>query len=92
MTPAVAIVSRPMPTFAAQQMMDVSFLWQRTVDRRTLDKHYASMRNLNRDGSIHTGDQYTRADQGLLALATHLLWAVATYVAAWFTLKARERR
>ncbi len=92
MRPSVFGVSQPMPTFAAQRVMDTSFLWRKKIARDTLSDHWTSFRNLNRDGSMKTGEVFAQSRPGLLALLTHLGWGVVTYASAWLTLRTRERK
>jgi ABC-type multidrug transport system ATPase subunit len=91
MRPAVALAAETMPTFASQQMMDISFLWNKPLAREVLSDHWVSFRNMNRDGTLRTNELYLRKRPGARALITHLLWSVGAYCAAFFSLKAREK-
>ena len=91
MTPGVHAVGRFTPTFAAQTMMDTSFLWKKPVARDVLGDHWTSFRNLNRKNDVKTGEIFTRGRPAQTALATDLAWAVVAYFAAWLALKRRER-
>ncbi len=92
MKPTVYAVANAMPTFGAQRLMDVSFLWKRTIARGTLSDHWTSFRNLNRNGNLHTGDVFTDSAPILRALATEVAWAFAMYIAAWLALRKSECR
>ena len=92
MSDAVRKVSRLMPTFSAQTVMDTSFLWKREIAGELLSDHSQSLRNLDPDREIETGSTYTRSRPAWLALLGHALWLVGAYVISWFALKARERK
>jgi ABC transport system ATP-binding/permease protein len=89
-TPVYA-VSRVMPTFAAQVMIDTSFLWRKELSRDVLRTRMTSMRNIQRASPVRTGELFTRSRPGMLALATHALWGIATYLTAWLALRGRQR-
>jgi ABC-type multidrug transport system ATPase subunit/pSer/pThr/pTyr-binding forkhead associated (FHA) protein len=91
MTAAVLRVSRVMPTFSAQRVMDTSFLWHRQLTGSVISDHSQSYRNLDPDRELTSRDVYTRARPAWLALAGHAGWAVVMYLLAWFALKRRER-
>jgi energy-coupling factor transporter ATP-binding protein EcfA2 len=91
MKPAVYSVSRTMPTFAAQTLMDASFLWQRKTVRETVEAHWQSVRNIQRQVQFQTGDTFTRLGPAAISLATHAFWAALTYYVAWRGLRRRER-
>ena len=92
MKPSVFAFSRLTPSFASQVMMDTSFLWNQKIARATLADHWTSFRNLNRDAQLKTGVVYTEANPALLALLTHAVWALLSYVAAFLGLRAHEKR
>jgi hypothetical protein len=92
MSDAVRKVSRLMPTFSAQTVMDTSFLWKREIAGDLLSDHSQSLRNLDPDREIETGSTYSRSRPAWLALLGHGLWLVGAYVISWFALKARERK
>ena len=91
MKPAVAWVSRFMPSFAAQRCMDESFLWQRPVDHVTLGDHWTSFRNLSGSVTLHTGDIFDQAAPGRNALIALGLWTAATAAGTLAVLRAREK-
>lgn len=92
MKPAVYVVAYPMPTFAAQTLMDASFLWEQTIGRDTLSDHWASFRNLNRSGDLHTGQVFESTRPMVFAIATHIIWTAVMYLVAWSGLRRQERR
>jgi ABC-type multidrug transport system ATPase subunit len=91
MKPAVAAVAEWTPAFAAQSVMDVSFLWRRRIDHQALGDHWTSFRNLNRDRRFRTGDVYQSPGQGFRGLGIQLAWIAAGYLAAAAALRVRER-
>ncbi|HEX8312512.1 MAG TPA: FHA domain-containing protein [Chthoniobacteraceae bacterium] len=91
MTAPVMRISQFMPTFAAQRVMDTSFLWMRQLTGDVISDHSQSYRNLDPDRDFSSQDVYNRARPAWLALATHIAWAVLTYVGAWLALRRRER-
>lgn len=90
MKPRVYFVSRIMPSFAVQRVIDLSFLWQKEVGRSVLSDHMTSMRNLKKATDIKTGDIYRDAGPGLWSLLLLVLWTAAGSAAAWFGLRSRE--
>ena len=92
MEPRVLFVSRLMPTFAAETVMDTSFLWQQKVAGDLISDHAKPVSNLRARGYVKTGAVFQAASPAFLALLTHLLWAAAAYVVALFALKSRERK
>ena len=92
MEPRVLFVSRLMPTFAAETLMDTSFLWQQRVAGDLISDHTKPVSNLRARGYVKTGAIYQTARPAFLALLTHLLWAAAAYAVALLALKSRERK
>ena len=92
MEPRVLFVSRLMPTFAAETLMDTSFLWQQRVAGDLISDHAKPVSNLRARGYVKTGAIYQTASPAFLALLTHLLWAAAAYAVALLALKSRERK
>lgn len=90
MKPPVSAVARLTPSYATQSLMDVSFLWDRSMERATLSDHWTSFRNLNRNKELKTGEVYRHTGPGLLAFLTNLLWAIGTYFLAITSLKKRS--
>jgi hypothetical protein len=91
MKPPVRAVAQMTPTFAAQTLMDTSFLWQQRIARDTLSDHWTSFRNLNVRLNLKTGETYAHSGPGLLAILTLALWSLGGCVVAWVALKFRER-
>lgn len=91
MKPLVLNVSRAVPSFAAQRLMDVSLLWQQTIAAPLMSRHRPSFNNLNLRRDLRNGDVYNRLAPGLIAAASLLGWAILGYLAAWFGLRAKER-
>jgi hypothetical protein len=90
MTPAVARVSRCMPSFSAQTMMDTSFLWKKQLQGNTISDHAQSYRNLDPDRELTSRDTFERSGPALRALICLLLWTLGTYFASWFALRRRS--
>ncbi len=91
MKPGVHAVACALPTFASQTLMDVSFLWLKSVDHTALGKHWTSFHNLDRNKQLHTGEIYAYLNPSIFAFATHAAWALGAYVVAWKALRARDR-
>ncbi len=91
MKAAVAFASGFTPAFAAQRCIDVSFLWDKTIDHSSLGDHWTSFRNLNRDHTLRTGEIYDRWDPALLALATLAAWISGSFTLSLIALRAREK-
>jgi ABC-type multidrug transport system ATPase subunit len=89
MRPSVLAVSGFMPTFAAQSVMDTSFLWQQRVAGDLISDHPKPVSNLRARGHVKTGAIFENPTPALLGLLTHALWAVATYVIAFLALRRR---
>jgi ABC-type multidrug transport system ATPase subunit/pSer/pThr/pTyr-binding forkhead associated (FHA) protein len=91
MKPHVAAVSQATPTFAAQTLMDVSFLWRQRIARETLSDHWTSFRNLNRGNRLRTGETYIHWGPIFGAVFVHLCWTIGGYFIALISLARRER-
>jgi ABC-type multidrug transport system ATPase subunit/pSer/pThr/pTyr-binding forkhead associated (FHA) protein len=91
-TSPVLMVSRLMPTFCAQTMMDTSFLWNREIEGELMSKHGQSYRNLDPERDFATGDVFTRTRPAWFALLGHGLWLIGSYLVAWLALRLKERR
>ena len=91
MSHSVLVVSRFTPTFSAQTIMDTSFLWGQELSGELMRNHRESYRNLDPQRTFSNGDVFNNARPGIRALIKNLLWGLASYIAAWFTLKKRER-
>lgn len=87
MTPAVARISRCMPSFSAQTLMDTSFLWKKQLQGNTISDHAQSYRNLDPDRELTSRDTFERSGPALQALVCLLLWTLGTYFASWFALR-----
>ena len=92
MRPSVLAASSIMPTFAAESIMDTSFLWQQKVAGDVISDHPKPVSNLRARGYVKTGTIFQNPLPASLGLLTHLLWAAAGYVLACIALKARERK
>jgi hypothetical protein len=91
-TSPVLMVSRLMPTFCAQTMMDTSFLWNREIEGELMSKHGQSYRNLDPERDFATGEVFTRTRPAWFALLGHGLWLIGSYLVAWLALRLKERR
>ncbi len=89
MRPSVLTVSGFMPTFAAQSVMDTSFLWKERVAGDLISDHPKPVSNLRARGYVKTGAIFENPKPATLGLLTHALWAVATYVLSWLALRRR---
>lgn len=91
MSAPVLAVSRCVPTFAAQTMMDVSLLWQKKMSRDLGDDWTALLNLRTRFNDIKTNQIFDRPAAGLLAAAVQMIWIVAACLLAWIGLRAKER-
>lgn len=85
------LVSRVMPSAAAQSVMDVSLFWEKKIMGSMRVDFPSSFSNLNRDKSLKNGQTFTKAAPGWWGLGTLAAWAVTAYGAAWLGLRGRER-
>ncbi len=92
MTGAVLRVSRLMPSFSAQVLMDTSFLWKKKLTGDTISDHGQSYRNLDPEHELTSRDVYDRPRPAAMAAMGHGIWAVGTYLASWLALRRRERK
>ena len=97
MRDSVYAVSSPMPTFAAQTVMDVSFFWGQELGGKNSDAHFDSLHNLKRKGRLEqdelaNGKKFTNSTLALGAFLTQLIWGAATYLIAWLGLRMQERK
>ena len=91
MSKSALTVSRLMPTFSAQTVMDTSFLWKKELGGELMRDHRQSYSNLVPDRDLSTGDVYDRGGPAIHALLGLLAWTIGSYITAWITLKKRER-
>ncbi len=91
MSKSVRAVSQATPTYAAQTVNDTSFLWMKELRGDLIVDHGQSIRNLDPERDFESGAVFTRTRPAWLALLSHLLWGLGTYLVAWITLKKRER-
>jgi len=89
MRPSVLTVSGFMPTFAAQSVMDTSFLWQRRIASDVITDHSLPVANLKARIGIKNGDIFQNPRPAALGLLTHALWALVTYLIAFLALRRR---
>ena len=92
MKPAVLALSSTMPTFAAQSLMDTSFLWHRKVAGPLIEEHPIAVANLRKRGYARMGAVFENAVPGWLGALTLGVWAAVSYVVAFAALRARERK
>ncbi len=92
MKKTVVTMSTITPAFAAQRIMDTSFLWRQQIARGTLSDHWVSFRNLNLKEDLKTGDTYDRWSPGLGALLSLAGWSLSTYGIAYAALRTRETK
>lgn len=85
------LVSRCMPSAATQAVMDVSLFWNKTVSGAMRVDFPTAFSNLNRDRSLKNGRIFRNPWPGIAGLMALAVWTVATYWAAWFGLRGRER-
>ena len=96
MTDPAKRVSMAMPSYQAQAMMDLSFIYHRTWDEVRENGHRASKTNLrhviSEEHEKVVDDVYEDFRPAVFALFGHAAWVVATYFLACFGLRMRERQ
>jgi hypothetical protein len=96
MTTAAKRVSMTMPSYQAQTMMDLSFVFHRTWEEVRDNGHRPSRTNLRHIVSEEhekvRDDVYEDFRPALYAIFGQGTWVVATYFLAWFGLRMRERQ
>jgi len=85
------IISRIMPSAAAQSMMDVSLFWGQKISGSMRVDYPSAFSNLNRDRSLKNGQIYQNPKPALWGLGTLLLWTAAGLASAWAFLRGKER-
>ena len=93
MRKSVRALSRCTPGYAAQVVMDTSFIYNRPLVGEINEDHYQAIKNLgaNDPDNRTTDDRYVKLSQATIASMVHAIWAIATYWLAWFALRKRER-
>jgi hypothetical protein len=56
-----------------------------------ISHHHASIKNLDPNREFEAGQVFTKSRSAVRGLLGCLMWGIATYILAWFTLKKRER-
>ena len=90
-SPKAYAVAKLMPTFSAQTVMDTSFLWKKELEGELMRDHGQSLRNLDPERELSTGDTYEKARPAWWALIGHALWLLGSYLTAWIALRMKER-
>lgn len=85
------VVSRVMPSAAAQSVMDVSLFWGKTIRGDLRVDYPSTFSNLNRDRSLRNGQVFEKSRPAWIGLGVLALWSILTYWVAWFSLRRRER-
>ena len=85
------VVSRFMPSAAAQTVMDVSLFWDKKISGSMRVDYPSAFSNLNRDRSLKNGQLFKNAKPAWWGLGTLAVWIVGSYWAAWFALRGKER-
>jgi ABC-type multidrug transport system ATPase subunit len=91
LNPGAYVVSRMMPSAAAQRVMDVSLLWGHPISGYTRVDFPSAFSNLNRDHSLRNGEIFMRSAPADDALAALIVWTACAYGVAWLALRQRER-
>ena len=84
-------VSRAMPSAAVQSVMDVSLFWGKKIGGALRVDYPSAFANLNRDKSLKNGRLFENSAPAWWGLGALAAWAVASYWAAWFALRGKER-
>ena len=93
MSKPVRAVGACTPGYAAQVVMDESFIYNRRLVGEINEDHYQAIKNLGaNDAEARTADdRFVKLSPAIGALFVQGLWAVLTYWLAWFALRKRER-
>jgi hypothetical protein len=94
MTESVRRASLCTPGFAAQLMMDLSFIYKRPWEEISEKEHRISITNLRKiiEDPKEVDDLWLDIRPAKLALMNHGSWVVGTYLIAWIALLRRERQ
>lgn len=94
MSKAVKRASLCTPGFAAQVMMDLSFIYRRPWSEVNENEHRISTTNLKQIIEEPKEVDYEWQDlrPAWMALLNHGAWVIGTYLLAWVTLLRRERQ
>lgn len=85
------VVSRLMPSAAAQNVMDTSLFWENTISGAMRVDYPSAFSNLNRDKSLKNGQVFLDARTAWWGLGTLAIWTTGAYWVAWFALRGKER-
>ena len=91
MKPGPYLVSRAMPSAAAQNVMDVSLFWNRKISGSRRVDFPSAFSNLNRDKSLKNGLIFQNPKPAWWGIGALAGWIVGSYWAAWFLLRKKER-
>jgi ABC transport system ATP-binding/permease protein len=94
MTKAARRASLCTPGYAAQIMMDMSFIYQRPWEEVSQNEHRTSITNLRQivEDERMVDDRWVDQRPLRIALLNHGAWVIGTYLLAWVTLLRRERQ
>ncbi len=85
------LVSRLMPSAAAQSVMDVSLFWDKKISPSMVVDYPSAFSNLNRDKSLKNGQIFGNAQPARWGFAALGAWMICSYWMAWFFLRGKER-
>jgi hypothetical protein len=93
MSKSVRAVGACTPGYAAQVIMDMSFIYNRPLVGEINEDHYQSIKNLGANDADNrtTDDRFLNLRAFYLALLVQVSWILGTYWIAWFALRKRER-
>jgi ABC-type multidrug transport system ATPase subunit/pSer/pThr/pTyr-binding forkhead associated (FHA) protein len=97
MSPSVLMVSRIMPTFAAERISDVSFLLDKKISGDLIRDYSIAYFNINDWYRSITGDRlksgatYTETRPLWVAYLTLAIWTLGGFIASFWLLAQRER-
>lgn len=91
MKPGPHFVSRLMPSASTQAVMDTSLFWGKKITGGMRVDFPTAFSNLNRGRSLRNGQIYLNPRPAVEGLAALLAWTIATYFAAWFGIRGKER-
>ena len=93
MSKPVRAVGACTPGYAAQAMMDMSFIYNRPLVGEINEDHYQAIKNLGANDADNRSadDRFVNLHAAYMAVLVQGLWVFGTYWFAWFALRKRER-
>lgn len=87
MSPSVRFVSKLMPSYSSQTLMDTSFLWHEKIEGRVASDFSQSYTNLRKEVDFDDQQPFKETAPAKRALLVLLGWTAITYFVSWFSLR-----